>query len=79
MKNEKKLCEFSYYKNIANLEAFWRDKIFRKNLLFLGKVNPFTQILVPGVLELHGLELHDFEQHGFLERFKEFEQCNFLL
>ena len=36
MKNEKKLHGFSYYKNIANFEAFWRDKNFSKNLLFLG-------------------------------------------
>ena len=27
---------FSYYKNIANFEAFWQDKNFSKNLLFLG-------------------------------------------
>ena len=32
----KKLHGFSYYKNIANFEAFWRDKNFSKNLLFLG-------------------------------------------
>ena len=32
----KKLRGFSYYKNIANFEAFWRDKNFSKNLLFLG-------------------------------------------
>ena len=35
MKNEKKLCGFSYYKNIANFEAFWQDKNFSKNLLCL--------------------------------------------
>ena len=32
----KKLHGFSYYKNIGKFEAFWRDKNFRKNLLFLG-------------------------------------------
>ena len=32
----KKLQGFSYYKNIANFEAFWRDKNFSKNLLYLG-------------------------------------------
>ena len=32
----KKLRGFSYYKNIANFEAFWRNKNFSKNLLFLG-------------------------------------------
>ena len=36
MKNEKKLHRFSYFKNIANFEAFWRDKNFSKNVLFLG-------------------------------------------
>ena len=36
MKNKKKLRGFSYYKNIANFEAFWQDKNFSKNLLFLG-------------------------------------------
>ena len=41
MKNEKKLCRFSYYRNIANFEAFWRDKNFSKNLLFLGSVTWF--------------------------------------
>ena len=37
-RNEKrnKLRGFSYYKNIANFETFWRDKNFSKNLLFLG-------------------------------------------
>ena len=34
----KKLHGFSYYKNIANFEAFWQDKNFNKNLLFLGSV-----------------------------------------
>ena len=36
-RNEKqnKLHGFSYYKNIANFEAFWRDKNFSKTLLFL--------------------------------------------
>ena len=33
----KKLHGFSYYRNIANFEAFWRDKNFSKNLLFLGR------------------------------------------
>ena len=32
----KKLPGFSYLKNIANFEAFWRDTNFSKNLLFLG-------------------------------------------
>ena len=32
----KKLHGFSYCKNIANFEAFWRGKNFSKNLLFLG-------------------------------------------
>ena len=32
----KKLRGFSYYKNIASFEVFWRDKNFSKNLLFLG-------------------------------------------
>ena len=36
MKNEKNYVGFSYYKNIANFEAFWQDKNFSKNLLFLG-------------------------------------------
>ena len=37
MKNEKNYsCGFSYYKNVANFEAFLRDKNFSKNLLFLG-------------------------------------------
>ena len=39
MRNEKNYAGFSYYKNIANFEAFWRDKIFSKNLLFLGSEN----------------------------------------
>ena len=39
MKNEKKLHRFSYYKNIANFEAFWRDRNFSKNLLFLGSAS----------------------------------------
>ena len=34
----KKLHGFSYCKNIANFEAFWRDKNLSKNLLFLGSV-----------------------------------------
>ena len=34
----KKLHGFSYYQNIANFEAFWLDKNFSKNLLFLGSV-----------------------------------------
>ena len=34
----KKLHGFSYYKNIANFEAFWREKTFSKNLLFRGSV-----------------------------------------
>ena len=34
----KKLHGFSYYKNIANFEAFCWDKNFSKNLLFLGSV-----------------------------------------
>ena len=33
---KKKLRGFSYYKNIANFEGFWRDKNFSKNLYFLG-------------------------------------------
>ena len=33
---QKKIRGFSYYKNIANFEAFWRNKNFSKNLLFLG-------------------------------------------
>ena len=39
-RNEKrnKLHVFSYFKNIANFEAFWWDKNFSKNLLFLGSV-----------------------------------------
>ena len=32
MRNEKKIPGFSYYKNIANFEAFWWDKNFSKNL-----------------------------------------------
>ena len=32
----KKQRGFSYSKNIANFEAFWWDKNFSKNLLFLG-------------------------------------------
>ena len=36
MKNEKNYMGFSYYKNIANFKAFWWDKTFSKNLLFLG-------------------------------------------
>ena len=32
--NRKKLRRFSYYKNVANFEAFWRDKNFSKNLYF---------------------------------------------
>ena len=32
----KKLHGFSYYKKIANFEAFSRDKNFSKDLLFLG-------------------------------------------
>ena len=39
MKNEKKLRRFSYYKNIANFEAFWGDKNFSNNILFLGSVD----------------------------------------
>ena len=35
---QKKIHGFSYYKNIANFEAFWWDKNFSKNLLFLGSV-----------------------------------------
>ena len=35
MKNEKKRRGFSFDKNIANFEAFCRDKNFSKNLLFL--------------------------------------------
>ena len=35
----KKKYGFSYYKNILNFEAFWRDKNFSKNLLFLGGEN----------------------------------------
>ena len=37
----KKLHGFSYYKNIANFEAFWQYKNFiKKNLLFLGSELP---------------------------------------
>ena len=35
----KKLHGFSYYKNIANFEAFWPDKNISKNLLFLGSAH----------------------------------------
>ena len=35
-KQNKKLRRFTYYKNIANFEVFWRDKNFGKNLWFLG-------------------------------------------
>ena len=50
IKNEKKLHGFSYYKNIANFEAFWRDKNFSKNILFLGseqqrRLHPFFKKL----------------------------------
>ena len=34
-KTKKKLRGFSYDKNIANFEAFCRDKNFSKNLIFL--------------------------------------------
>ena len=34
----KKLHGFSYCENVANFEAFWRDKNFSKKLLFLGSV-----------------------------------------
>ena len=36
MKNEKNYMGFLIIKNIANFEAFWWDKNFSKNLLFLG-------------------------------------------
>ena len=36
IKNEKNYMGFFYDKNIANFEAFWQDKIFSKNLFFLG-------------------------------------------
>ena len=38
MKNEKNYEVFFYYRNIADCEAFWWDKNFSKNLLFLGSV-----------------------------------------
>ena len=40
----KKLHWFSYYKNIANFEAFWRDKKFSKNLLFLGSARVLQEM-----------------------------------
>ena len=43
MKNEKKLRRFSYYKNIANFEAFWRDKTLAKTnykIIFSGVNHP---------------------------------------
>ena len=40
----KKLRGFSYYKNMANFEAFWQDKNFSKNLLFLGSEYSYTSI-----------------------------------
>ena len=36
MKMNKNYMGFLIIKNIANFEAFWRDKNFTKNLLFLG-------------------------------------------
>ena len=43
MKNENNyINRFTYYKNIANFEAFWRDKNFSKNLLFLGSDGSLT-------------------------------------
>ena len=40
MKNEKNLHGFSYCKKIANFEAFWWDKNFSKNILFLRSIRP---------------------------------------
>ena len=44
---QKKLHGFSYYKNIANFEEFWRDKNISKNLLFLGSVYPTNIHILP--------------------------------
>ena len=36
MKNEKNYAGFSYYKNIANFEAFWWEKMLAKTSYFWG-------------------------------------------
>ena len=46
----KKLHGFSYYKNIANFEAFWWEKNFSKNILFLG--SEISQYLGLGILSI---------------------------
>ena len=54
MKNEKKLHGFSYYKNIANFEAFWRDKNFSKNPLFMGSAaTGGSRIVLIQIVQFH--------------------------
>ena len=78
---KKKLHGFSYYRNIANFEAFWQDKNFSKNLLFLGSVLVlgFQKIFYYSSYHLIAGGMEDYKSYIIVERVPNFSLPMFIM